>query len=102
MTRIGGSRSWPGLRRGGRDYGLRGRTASANVSNQNWAVAVEDDLNRENGIPLFVQDDPTTPEDEGDGWISRSMPSWNPDGTAVTFWESGSASDGSHVWSSPT
>ena len=60
-----------------------------NVSNQNWAVAVEDDLNRENGIPLFVQDDPTTPGvDEGDGWISRSMPSWNPDGTAVTFWES--------------
>ncbi len=61
-----------------------------NVSNQNWTVAVEDDLNRENGIPLFVQDDPTTREvDEGDGWISRSMPSWNPDGTAVTFWESG-------------
>ena len=61
-----------------------------NVSNQNWTVAVEDDLNRENGIPLFVQDDPTTPGvDEGDGWISRSMPSWNPDGTAVTFWESG-------------
>ena len=63
-----------------------------NVSNQNWAVAVEDDLNRENGIPLFVQDDPTTlGVDEGDGWISRSMPSWNPDGTAVTFWESGNA-----------
>jgi hypothetical protein len=61
-----------------------------NVSNQNWAVAVEDDLNRENGIPLFVQDDPTTPGvDEGDGWASRSMPSWNADGTAVTFWESG-------------
>ena len=65
-----------------------------NVSNQNWAVAVEDDLNRENGIPLFLQDDPTTPGvDEGDGWISRSMPSWNPDGTAVTFWESGNGDE---------
>jgi hypothetical protein len=65
-----------------------------NVSNQNWAVAIEDDLKRENGIPLFVQDDPTTPGiDEGDGWISRSMPSWNPDGTAVTFWESGNGDE---------
>jgi hypothetical protein len=65
-----------------------------NVSNQNWAVAVEDDLNRENGIPLFVQDDPTTPGvDEGDGWASRSMPSWNTDGTAVTFWESGNGDE---------
>jgi VCBS repeat-containing protein len=64
-----------------------------NISNQNWAVAVEDDLNRENGIPLFVQDDPTTPVDEGDGWISRSMPSWNADGTAVTFWESGNGDE---------
>lgn len=65
-----------------------------NVSNQNWAVALEDDLNRENGIPLFVQDDPATPGvDEGDGWISRSMPSWNPDGTAVTFWESGNGDE---------
>lgn len=65
-----------------------------NVSNQNWAVAIEDDLNRENGIPLFVQDDPTTPGvDEGDGWISRSMPSWNADGTAVTFWESGNGDE---------
>jgi hypothetical protein len=65
-----------------------------NVSNQNWAVAVEDDLNRENGIPLFVHDDPTTPGvDEGDGWASRSMPSWNADGTAVTFWESGNGDE---------
>lgn len=65
-----------------------------NISNQNWAVAIEDDLNRENGIPLFVQDDPTTAGvDEGDGWISRSMPSWNPDGTAVTFWESGNGDE---------
>lgn len=65
-----------------------------NVSNQNWAIAIEDDLNRENGIPLFVQDDPNTPGvDEGDGWISRSMPSWNADGTAVTFWESGNGDE---------
>lgn len=65
-----------------------------NVSNQNWAIAIEDDLNRENGIPLFAQDDPTTPGvDEGDGWISRSMPSWNTDGTAVTFWESGNGDE---------
>lgn len=65
-----------------------------NVSNQNWAVAIEDDLNRENGIPLFVQDDPATAGvDEGDGWISRSMPSWNADGTAVTFWESGNGDE---------
>ncbi|RDH79826.1 hypothetical protein DVS77_05865 [Mycolicibacterium moriokaense] len=65
-----------------------------NVSNQTWAVAVQDDLNRENGIPLFVQDDPTTPGiDEGDGWAARSMPSWNADGTAVTFWESGNGDE---------
>ena len=65
-----------------------------NVSNQNWSVRIEDDLNRENGIPLFVQDDPSTPGvDEGDGWISRSMPSWNADGTAVTFWESGNGDE---------
>ncbi|WP_231514701.1 hypothetical protein [Mycobacterium sp. URHB0044] len=65
-----------------------------NVSNQNWAVAIQDDLNRENGIPLFLQDDPTTPGvDEGDGWISRSMPSWNADGTAVAFWESGNGDE---------
>lgn len=50
-----------------------------NVSNQEWVVAAEDELKRENGIPLF---------DTGDGWAARSMPSWNPDGTAVTFWES--------------
>ncbi|MBB3750840.1 hypothetical protein FHT44_003335 [Mycolicibacterium sp. BK634] len=50
-----------------------------NVSNQEWAVAVGDELNRENGIPLF---------ETGDGWAARSMPSWNPTGDAVTFWES--------------
>lgn len=50
-----------------------------NVSNQEWIVAVDDELKRENGIPLFV---------EGDGYAARSMPSWNPTGDAVTFWES--------------
>jgi hypothetical protein len=65
-----------------------------NVSNQTWAVAVEDDLNGENGIPLFVQDNPATETvDEGDGWAARSMPSWNPDGTAVAFWESGNGDE---------
>jgi Tol biopolymer transport system component len=53
-----------------------------NVSNQEWAVAADDELKRENGIPLF---------DTGDGWAARSMPSWNPTGDAVTFWESGVA-----------
>lgn len=53
-----------------------------NVSNQEWAVAVGDELNRENGIPLFIT---------GDGWAARSMPSWNSTGDAVTFWESGVA-----------
>jgi hypothetical protein len=50
-----------------------------NVSNQEWAVAKDDEVDRENGVPLF---------DTGDGWAARSMPSWNSDGTAVTFWES--------------
>ncbi len=50
-----------------------------NVSNQEWAVEVGDELNRENGIPLF---------DTGDGYTARSMPSWNPTGDAVAFWES--------------
>src|SRR3954447_2779942 len=50
-----------------------------NISNQEWAVSVDDELKRENGIPLF---------DTGDGWAARSMPSWNPTGDAVTFWES--------------
>ncbi len=50
-----------------------------NVSNQEWLVAVEDDLKGENGIPLFVT---------GDGYAARSMPSWNADGTSIAFWES--------------
>lgn len=53
-----------------------------NISNQEWAVQVDDELNRQNGIPLF---------DTGDGYAARSMPSWNPNGDAVTFWESGVA-----------
>ena len=65
-----------------------------NVSNQEWLVAYEDELKRENGIPLFLQDDPSTPNvDEGDGWAARSMPSWNDDGTAVIFWESGNGDE---------
>lgn len=50
-----------------------------NVSNQEWIVALDDELKRENGIPLF---------DTGDGYAARSMPSWNPTGEAITFWES--------------
>jgi Tol biopolymer transport system component len=50
-----------------------------NVSNQEWLVALDDELKRENGIPLFVT---------GDGYTARSMPSWNPTGDAITFWES--------------
>lgn len=49
-----------------------------NVSNQEWLVAIQDDLNRVNGIPLFVN---------GDGYTARSMPSFNADGTSVAFWE---------------
>jgi WD40 repeat protein len=49
-----------------------------NISNQEWLVASADDLQGENGIPLFVNDD---------GWTARSMPSFNQDGTAVAFWE---------------
>lgn len=59
-----------------------------NLSNQEWLVAVEDELKRENGLPLFVVDDPHTAEDEGDGYTARSMPSWNPTGDAIAFWES--------------
>ena len=58
-----------------------------NISNQEWLVRVEDDLQRENGIPLFVQGDGLPGEPDGDDWTARSMPGWNADGTAVTFWE---------------
>lgn len=49
-----------------------------NVTNQEWLVSVEDDLSGKNGIPLFV---------DNDGYVARSMPSWNPTGEAVTFFE---------------
>ncbi|MCV7206155.1 hypothetical protein B7435_26380 [Mycolicibacterium peregrinum] len=49
-----------------------------NVSNQAWVIAVGDELERENGLPLIV---------EGDGYAGQSMPGWNNDGTAVAFWE---------------
>jgi WD40-like Beta Propeller Repeat len=49
-----------------------------NISNQEWLVAVEDDLEGENGIPLF---------EFNDDYTARSMPSWNATGDAVTFWE---------------
>jgi hypothetical protein len=68
---------------------------ATNVSNQEWLVAVEDELKGENGIPLFVDDDPSTPEDEGDNYNARSMASWNDTGDAVAFWEAQSAPLGS-------
>lgn len=49
-----------------------------NVTNQEWLVSVEDDLRGENGIPLFI---------DNDGYVARSMPSWNPTGDAVAFYE---------------
>ncbi|MGW4611917.1 hypothetical protein ACWEJS_06625 [Rhodococcus triatomae] len=49
-----------------------------NVTNQEWLVSVADDLKGENGIPLFV---------DNDGYVARSMPSWNPTGDAVAFYE---------------
>ncbi|EME16464.1 hypothetical protein G419_20780 [Rhodococcus triatomae BKS 15-14] len=49
-----------------------------NVTNQGWLVSVADDLKGENGIPLFV---------DNDGYVARSMPSWNPTGDAVAFYE---------------
>lgn len=73
----------------------RGTGNSTNVSNQEWLVAIEDDLKGENGIPLFADDDPSTPEDEGDNYNARSMASWNADGTAVAFWEALAAPLGS-------
>jgi hypothetical protein len=48
------------------------------VTNQVWLVAEEDELKRENGIPLFV---------EGDGYASRSSITWNENGDAVAIWE---------------
>jgi hypothetical protein len=70
-------------------------TNATNVSNQEWLIAIADELNGENGIPLFAQDDPNTPEDEGDNYNARSMASWNATGDAVAFWEAQSAPLGS-------
>lgn len=55
-----------------------GTSDGQNISNQEWILAVEDDLKGENGMPVFV---------DGDGYTARSMASWNDTGDAVTFWE---------------
>ncbi|MBU9762310.1 hypothetical protein FR943_00355 [Mycobacterium sp. TNTM28] len=55
-----------------------GNSDGQNISNQEWILAVEDDLKGENGVPVFV---------DGDGYTARSMASWNDTGDAVTFWE---------------
>ncbi|WP_166907571.1 Ig-like domain-containing protein [Mycobacterium sp. DL440] len=55
-----------------------GTSDGQNISNQEWILAVEDDLKGENGMPAFV---------DGDGYTARSMASWNNTGDAVTFWE---------------
>jgi VCBS repeat-containing protein len=68
---------------------------TTNVSNQEWLVAVADELDGENGIRLFVDDDPNTPADEGDNYNARSMASWNATGDAVAFWEAQAAPVGS-------
>jgi hypothetical protein len=52
--------------------------SGVNVSNQAWVVAIDDELNRKNGLPLIV---------EGDGYAGQSIPGWSPTGDAVTFWE---------------
>lgn len=62
----------------------RGTGDGTNISNQEWALAVEDDLAGEYGIPLFV---------DGDGYTARSMASWNSTGDAVTFWEASPTGD---------
>lgn len=56
----------------------RGTGDSTNISNQEWVIAIEDDLKGEYGIPVFV---------DGDGYTARSMASWNNTGDAVAFWE---------------
>ena len=55
-----------------------GPSDATNISNQEWALAIEDELKGENGIPLFAPDDDYT---------ARSMASWNATGDAVAFWE---------------
>ncbi|MGV0743610.1 Ig-like domain-containing protein [Mycolicibacterium sp. XJ870] len=56
----------------------RGTGDSTNITNQEWVIAIEDDLKGETGIPVFV---------DGDGYTARSMASWNNTGDAVAFWE---------------
>ncbi len=60
----------------------RGTGDSTNITNQEWVIAIEDDLKGENGIPVFV---------DGDGYTARSMASWNNTGDAVAFWEASGA-----------
>jgi hypothetical protein len=59
-----------------------GSSNAQNLTNQPVLIAVADDLKGEDGIPLY---------DNGDGWTTRSMPSWSPDGTQVAFWEGNAA-----------
>jgi hypothetical protein len=95
MTRIVRPPFLPAQIQGAVYEAYRGSGSSTNVSNQEWLVAIEDELKGENGIPLFIDDDPNTPEDEGDNYNARSMASWNADGTAVAFWEAQAAPLGS-------
>ncbi|WP_236735358.1 Ig-like domain-containing protein [Mycolicibacterium peregrinum] len=60
----------------------RGTGDATNITNQEWVIAIEDDLKGENGIPVFV---------DGDGYTARSMASWNNTGDAVAFWEASGA-----------
>ncbi|NKZ10485.1 hypothetical protein HGA11_05800 [Mycolicibacterium septicum DSM 44393] len=80
MTRIDRPAFLPAYIQGTVYTAYAGDSNYHNVSNQEWAVAVEDELKGENGIPLFA---------DNDGYTARSMASWNADGTAVTFWEAG-------------
>jgi hypothetical protein len=95
MTRIVRPPFLPAQIQGAVYEAYRGTGSSTNVSNQEWLVAIEDELKGENGIPLFVDDDPSTPEDEGDNYNARSMASWNATGDAVAFWEAQAAPLGS-------
>jgi hypothetical protein len=95
MTRIVRPPFLPAQIQGAVYEAYRGTGSSTNVSNQEWLIAIEDELKGENGIPLFVDDDPSTPEDEGDNYNARSMASWNATGDAVAFWEAQAAPLGS-------
>jgi hypothetical protein len=53
-------------------------STGVNVTNQDWIIANSDELNGENGLPLFVNDD---------GYVSRSGATWNADGSQVAFVE---------------